>query len=281
MWDVHYDYEPPAEFDRFDPGYQGSESGIDVTERYPGTRPPTSRDLQRIVALYDGEIHYTDHNVGRLLDTLQRAGRLDDTLVVLTSDHGEEFREHGMFGHGNTLYEESIHVPLLVRFPARVAAGRAVDEPASLVDLAPTILDLCDLPVPNGTWGRSLVPLLAGDDLEPRPLPLERTWLRPAPDAPTGVSAQQIRGVHGGSHKLVRETESDGGRIWFFDLESDPAEKNPVVSGQLGKGDPRLFRARELWRELDRLSRDLGGPAAMPGRLEDDLEKAGYLGGDE
>jgi arylsulfatase A-like enzyme len=279
MWDVHYDYEPPPEFDRFDPSYAGRDNGVGVTERYPGTKPPAPRDLEHIIALYDGEILFTDHNVGRLLERLQRAGRLDDTLVVLTSDHGEEFREHGMFGHGNTLYEESVRVPLILRYPERVPAGTTVDATASLVDVAPTILELCDLPAPDGMWGRSLLPALGGD-LAQRPAPMERTWMRPAPDTDEGFTVQSIRGVHSGTHKLVRETDRDGGRVYFFDLEADPTERSPIVTGQLGKGDARVVEARALWRDLDRRAAQLDAPGAMPEDLEQGLGAAGYLGDD-
>ena len=146
LWDVHYDWNPPAEYDLFDTDYDGpvTSGEYDRLDEMLG-RPPARRDLDHLRALYDGELLFTDHQVGRLLDLLEAAERLDDTLIVLTSDHGEAFYEHKRIGHKFSLHEEELRVPLLLRWPGRVPAGRRVDTLASLVDLVPTVLELSDL----------------------------------------------------------------------------------------------------------------------------------------
>src|SRR5690606_27578030 len=99
MWDVHYDYEPPPPYDRmFDPDYAGHADFSDF-ERNQSIRPDMDpRDLQHLIALYDGEIRWTDENLGKILDRLRQLRVLDDTIVVVTSDHGDEFFEHGLKG---------------------------------------------------------------------------------------------------------------------------------------------------------------------------------------
>ena len=141
MWDVHFDYIPPAPYDtQFSADYDGPVDGTPPRERLEG------QDLEQLIALYDGEIAWTDHHVGRLLELLAEQGVDEDTLVIVTSDHGEEFYEHGEFGHRKTLFEESIAVPLLIRYPRSLPAGLKVETATSLMDLAPTILDAADLP---------------------------------------------------------------------------------------------------------------------------------------
>ena len=118
---------------------------------------------------YAGETLYTDHEVGELLDGLRDArASTERTLVVFTSDHGEEFGEHGWIGHDETLYDEVLHVPLILRAPGLVPAGVRVPRQASLVDLMPTLLELLGVAAPRSIHGRSLVPFLSapprGDD---------------------------------------------------------------------------------------------------------------------
>src|SRR5262249_10859476 len=132
MWDVHFDYIPPEPFDSmFDPDYTGPLDGHNIgQEGFPLNAPP--RDIEHLKALYDGEIRYTDQTIGELLDALRSAGLLDRTLIVVTSDHGEEFLEHGNKTHRKALYEESIHVPLIVWASAGLPRGARVDTPVSL-----------------------------------------------------------------------------------------------------------------------------------------------------
>jgi len=151
LWDVHYDYNPPPPYDTmFDPDYVGPVTGrnflLDPHVK-PGMDP---RDLAHVRALYDGEIRYTDEHLGKIVALLERMGVLDDTIVVVTSDHGEEFFEHGRKGHGEVLYDETLLVPLVLRFPRAIAAGKVVTEQARMMDLAPTLLELAGVAAPSG-----------------------------------------------------------------------------------------------------------------------------------
>jgi arylsulfatase A-like enzyme len=162
-FDVHYNYDPPRPYDTmFDPDYEGPD--LRQFTKNPAIHPGMpQRQLEHLIALYDGEIRHTDAVVGAVIATVDRLGLGDDTLVIVTADHGDEFFEHGNKGHGTTLYEEVVRVPLLMRWPKGLEAGRVVETPVSLVDLAPTIFDFTGVAPPDGMEGRSLAALLPND----------------------------------------------------------------------------------------------------------------------
>src|SRR5438093_1488788 len=116
-------------------------------------------------APYDGEIAAADEIVGRLVASLKRRGFYDDALIVLLSDHGEGLGDHGEQEHGLFLYRETIRVPLIIRLPRQLNAGRRIATPVQHIDLVPTILDSLMLPAKPGLRGRSLVPLFTGDTI--------------------------------------------------------------------------------------------------------------------
>lgn len=131
--DPHWLYEPPEQF-----ALWGKKEYVD---------------------LYDGEIRHTDHYLQQLLDHLEKSGKLDETLVIFTSDHGEEFGDHGGLSHGHTLYNELLHVPLLIRHPHFAQAKRM--ETVRLIDIFPTLIEVFDLDADSAViQGRSLLPLL-------------------------------------------------------------------------------------------------------------------------
>ncbi|HIF63436.1 MAG TPA: hypothetical protein EYG16_10050 [Deltaproteobacteria bacterium] len=161
-FDIHYDYVPPAPYDTmFDPGYEGEMDGTDFIERKDVNRNMPARDLEHILALYDGEIRFTDEHVGRVLARIDELGLRDNTLVIVVSDHGDEFFEHGNKGHHRTLYQEVLRVPLIVRLPDGRWAGESVSRQASLVDILPTIMDVAGLDGPPVMEGLSLLELRA------------------------------------------------------------------------------------------------------------------------
>lgn len=112
-------------------------------------------------AVYDGEITFWDKSFGDLLAAMRARGLMDNSIIVVTADHGEEFAEHGGWWHGATLYDEGIHVPLVMRMPQAAFAGTVVEEQVRLIDIAPTLLARCGLPVPQTMQG---VPLAFEDE---------------------------------------------------------------------------------------------------------------------
>jgi arylsulfatase A-like enzyme len=121
------------------------------------TPRPDPGQAERLMRLYDGEVSYLDDHLGRLIELLKRQGVYDSSLIVLTSDHGEEFYEHGGWWHGVTLYEEQIHVPLIVKLPRQKRRGERVEGLARSIDVAPTILGAVGAEVPRVMQGRDLL----------------------------------------------------------------------------------------------------------------------------
>ena len=157
-WDCHDDYTPPAPFrTMFDPDYAGEESGTMLRERRLELANKISReDLAHLIALYDAGIAYTDSVIGKVLAELDELQVLDKTLVVVTGDHGEGFLEHDRFIHGETLYEEVLHVPLIMRLAGVLPQGLRIPGNVSHVDMMPTILGLLRIPIPAAIQGSDL-----------------------------------------------------------------------------------------------------------------------------
>jgi arylsulfatase A-like enzyme len=173
-FDPHAEYRPPqpyrrkfaADVDRESDGFV-----FGTREQVVGLRLGQMKlapaDVERAEMLYDGEVAYADAEIGRLLDELARLGLDDTTLVVFTADHGEEFLDHGGWEHGHSLYDELLHVPLIVRQRGRIAP-RVVREPVAHIDVAPTVCALGDVPAPSAFRGRDLSPILRGEALPSR-----------------------------------------------------------------------------------------------------------------
>ncbi|MEO6710136.1 MAG: sulfatase [Planctomycetota bacterium] len=268
FWDVHFDYAAPPEDDVFDPDYRGALNGSNFFSILDKQDPRDPADFNRLLSLYDAEIRLTDRHVGMLLDRLERAGRLDDTLVILVSDHGEEFYEHGRFGHYHSLYEEVVRIPMVIRWPAGFAPART-QELASLADVAPTILDLCNVRRPETMWGRSLAQV-GKQALPPRLAPMEVTFAKPQ---------NFMRGVHAGDHKVVAHSRDE--QATYFDLQADPAEKQPLLekdlSPELGL---RIAAAKAAWEALAKQALGLAGSAQsqLPAHVKQRLDQSGYAG---
>ena len=178
--------------------------------------PPTSKSQR---GLYDGEVAYTDAAIGRALDFLSQSDLSKNTAVIVTSDHGEAFGEHGTTRHGFSIYQEEIRVPLMLRIPG--IAHREIDKPRSAIDLAPTIADLLRVKAPDGWRGVSLLKDLASSG------PADRTVIV---DVPENTERPQRWAVIVGSTKVAIEP----GSVRVFDLKADPDEKTPLSGPEAG-----------------------------------------------
>ncbi|MFH1279161.1 MAG: sulfatase-like hydrolase/transferase [Candidatus Eisenbacteria bacterium] len=218
LFDPHMDFDPVEPFrSRFLEGYLGEmEPPFAGVSRWKAEKeiPPEIRDFAR--ALYRAEIAGVDHEFGRFLGRLDSLDLSEETVVMVTADHGEEFWDHGKFEHGHTLYEELLHVPFLLRAPGRPfepEIGRLV----GLVDVMPTLFDLLGLPVDPGFQGESLLPLLEGED----------------PPGPRYRFAEALfygddwKGVIGERYKYSMSEGHPAGVL--FDLEQDPGERRDLA----------------------------------------------------
>ena len=164
--------------DRYsDPAYDGpfkvggTAAGLGIIPGQMGcTIIPPPADIERLRAIYDSAISYHDARVGDLIAALQRMGIYEQTMIVITADHGEELFEDGRCGHGGSLRDTLVRVPLLIHYPPRIAPA-VVDEGVEEVDVLPTILDALGAPLPDQLQGQPLAPLAAGVD---------RGWPRPS-----------------------------------------------------------------------------------------------------
>ena len=270
FWDVHFDFVPPAPYDRlFDPDYEGDVDGVGFffNERILEGRI-SERDREHLIALYDGEVRWTDEHLGKLLDDLEGWGLGEATVVAVTSDHGTELWDRGSVGHRSTLFDELIHVPLVLRGPG-LPSGVRVEAQTRAIDVAPTLLQLARIAPARETLGVSLVPLARG-----------KGQGRAALSELYSVG-RQLRTVRTPEAKWVDDLAS--GSSYWFDLRADPGELEHLQ--EPGERQKRLLGARaRMLREVGRgLEERPGGPRAteLPARVLEALESNGYLGSDE
>ena len=190
----------------------------------------TARDRERVIALYDSDISYNDQQFGALLKVLKDSGHSDDTMIVFTADHGEEFWDHGRVGHGQSLRQELVHVPTWIYYPPLFPAGKVVEEGTELVDLLPTLADAVGVKAPEAAQGESLIALAQG---------VGAGYPRPA-------IASQYELAHTmrlGKYKLW---VGGSGQVKLYDGADDPGEQK-----ELGAEQPVALRfvsdALGLW----------------------------------
>ena len=219
-------FDSTADYNAASKRFEGA--GKLTVRHYQGIKPLSGKDWGALKALYEGELRQVDHVTKQLVNLLKSA-REQETVVIITSDHGEHHNEHGHFAHVFSLYEELVRVPMLISGPG-FEAGAVVEEPVSLLDLAPTILAIAG----SSTDDLTGVDLRGAIPAE-RTLPLSYNWpsqaLQGFPDEmKTGEAlAPYRRGLRGAVHypyKLIRG--SDGEEL-YFNLESDPAEMVPLA----------------------------------------------------
>jgi arylsulfatase A-like enzyme len=271
----HFPYDPPPPFDtRFGPeGPITREQRRDMgffTAINQGRRPMSDAEREHLVRLYDGGLAFADQEVGALRRALEAEGLLERTIVIVAADHGEGLMEHGWIGHNVQLYEPSVRVPLIVRFPGgRGPSGRRVKPFVSLLDLGPTIADLFGVMGRGGSerqfQGRSLLGVIGGGP--GRPAVLSRTvWDRPR------YALRDER------YKFINDTRN--GDEQLYDLDADPGEMRNLTAT-----DP--LRSAYYRQALQHWTLGLARPEAAAGvgrsftrEQCENLKSMGYLGPD-
>jgi arylsulfatase A-like enzyme len=220
---------------------------------------PSAELAAQIRALYRSEVSFADDQLRQLSDQIGLAG--PDVLLVVTADHGEQIAEHGGLGHGVSLYEEELRIPLLIHWPAGLAGAKRSTVPVSLVDLFPTLLDAVGIPIPAGQHGRSLLPLLRGEEPSERELFFE---LHPP--------YPELVGVRHGPWKLIRST----GDSQLFELTRDPQEQADLAerSGDLAR---RLGARIDEWRRSLAPAPPSRSEAIEDPELKQQLKALGYI----
>ncbi len=219
LYDTHAPYDPAREY--LEPVHSGgpvypplfSEELRALEERAEALSPA---EIQRVSALYDGEVRSADASVGRIVAQLDRLGLRQKTVIVVTADHGEELYDHGKLEHGH-IFNTNLLVPLIISAPGHTQPGTRIDSPVELIDLMPTLLATLGISVPNGADGRALS-LDAGGAVQAESHAFSEADCGPAADAKACLIAVQDR-----HWKLI--VDRTQGTRQLFDLERDPLER--------------------------------------------------------
>jgi arylsulfatase A-like enzyme/Flp pilus assembly protein TadD len=224
---------------------------------------------------YDGEIAYADSAVGKLLDALRKHGLYDETMIAVMADHGESLGAHGENTHGIFLYDETLHVPLLIKLPLNRSAGRRLETRVGLVDVAPTILQESGIPVPKDVQGESLLRMLtpaspggraAHATPEDRPTYAETDY----PHRAFGWSS--LRALRTGKYLYVQAPERE-----LYDQVTDPAETRNLAAGAKAVADTLGFKLDELRQKTSQTLVELAKPDPEQARK---LQALGYVASD-
>lgn len=285
-YQIHQPYAPPIEFlKRINPDspYRNLK-----TKRGPYTfQDETDAELkQGYMDLYQAEILAFDHYFGQFVKYLKEKGLYQRAMIVFMSDHGEEFYEHHGWEHGHGLYNEQIHVPLLIKYPGNRNAGKTIDADVEVVDILPTILDHYQIPADlENSDGRSLNPLLEGKEHK-KEIFSSFSASRMLEKIPPKFA------VISGKYKLIYNYEysTDSleyfenalppvtGGIELYDLEKDPLEKNNLAQSHpkvVSRMMPSVIRIKKIIKAA--FAEDHREKTEMDGELKKQLETLGYL----
>ncbi len=238
------------------------------------------------VKAYNSEILYTDHWVGKLVDAVDEMGLKENTIVIITADHGESLGERGYQGHSHSLYENVVHIPLIFRMPGTIKPGKVVESKVTTLDLLPTLMDLSvkqadpKADIPTEYAGRSLAKSLTGDEALPdrtvrfvafpgqkwlMPKWLSKVWLR-------GLDFPELVGYRAGSQKVIWQASKEN--LEVFDLVKDPFESSPLKPGSGDRVYKKESQALSKWYKSTDLS---SGENRMTDRDKEALESLGYI----
>ncbi|MDH5491425.1 MAG: sulfatase [Myxococcales bacterium] len=290
--DPHVPYRPRGRFAELyvDPGYRGplspGRTHLQLEAIKTGRMRLDASDRAYLEGLYDGEIAYHDMHLQAVMAGLEERGLAEETIVVFTSDHGEEFWDHGSVGHGHSVHEELVRIPLVLRVPGASPRAGRLPEAVGLVDVLPTILEALGQPIPADVSGHSLLPALRGE----------------ASSAPSSAVSGFMDNWRALTIEGVKLIERANGEVALYDLRDDPHEgsdragERPLtlryLRGLLGlrlattRRDAPRSRGRELGRSAPR-----GGAPSSPAReahapetveidpeVEAQLRALGYVG---
>ena len=283
----HSPYDCPAPYSSVFLGHDSKLQKVKILDYLGGRegtfKPLSEKERQDFICLYDGEIRYTDERLIKpLLSRLKQLALYDRTMIIITSDHGEEFFDHGGWEHGHTLYNELLKVPLIIKFPNSKFRGKRIESIVSLVDVMPTVLEEMGIDDKNlGLDGRSLLPLLEGEVRE------DRVFFADRKSRVTDTNTSQRITLNEGRMKLILNKVFSPQELTFYhypppmtppvelyDLREDPVEKKNIADAQ-----PDL--ARRLITQIDDLFRNArprqAAKTKMTKELEDQLRALGYI----
>lgn len=281
-YDPHDSYIPPPPFDRafVDPKYSGPIDGRQIPSMRQ--KPPTGDDLQRLIDLQDGEIAYNDKLIGRFIAKLDETLDPTNTLVILVSDHGEAFAEHGRMLHGNSAYREELWVPMIWRWRGTLPGGHRVKSPVATIDMTATlnhVLGLRGLPPQQGA---SLWPALRGGQGSQERMIISDRAIAPGVHIETSEHHWAVTRGNLRLHGHFGQSPDEGAKWEGFDVGDDPREHRDVFAGQRDRFLPLKDQLLQTWRECQELRLDYartgkGRAAELTDKERKRIEGLGYL----
>lgn len=259
--DPHQPYDPPTierEL-RVDPNKTNARSGLQIR---------SGRARQKFLNAYTAEIEYSDEWLAKVIQRLKASDLWESSLIVFWSDHGEEFWEHDSWEHGQSLFNELLHVPLLIRRPGQ-AERRTINQPVTLLDPMPTILDYCDVEAPEQMRGKSLLPLMRGE---------QRTYDCNA--FLEGCIYGQIRkGLLTNNYKLIYNVYNDD--FSLYDMRNDPWEQRNIYGTDLAPDTTEMTQRLLRWTDeshgmMQKLV-STGGVGRLSPEIRQHLRDMGYI----
>jgi arylsulfatase A-like enzyme len=277
LW-IHY-FDPHLPYERrksynLNPAYQGKLRSEEIVRHLEpkdikvGIYKLTQADKEYLKSVYDEEILLVDEEIGKLLEKLGQTGLLDNTFIILTSDHGEEFWEHQHYEHGHSLYRELTHTPLILRYPKALPQNMVIPYQVRAIDIAPTILELVGQ---EGVrlQGRSLFPLIRGEETGHRPAFSEFL-----------LFSEEAKALDTGEYKFIFAPSSR--RAELYDLRQDPLEQHNIIARDPQLGQQFLKRLIKWGKECRKWAKSYtpssGEQAAAPDAASRQRLKAlGYI----
>ncbi len=271
-YDPHFPYTPPDKYiERKRPLRVGREFDKDLKVIRSGFWVPDRMEAKAVRDLYLAEVRFVDDNVERLVTRLKKLDLYDDALIVVLSDHGEEFWEHGGFEHGHAMYNELLRVPLIIKPPGGKPAVAEVDRRVTHDQIAPTILELCGIRFdPDQFTGRSLAPLMSGE---------AAAWTDDPITFAGSLHSEPKEAVVFGGFKYMHSKLT--GIEELYDLADDPGEKWSIAAtdkANLETGRAALESAKDRYREFVKRHGIEGGKSRRFSRTETEtLKSLGYI----
>ncbi|MEK6775293.1 MAG: sulfatase [bacterium] len=242
--DVHDPYWPPPPYNReYGKKYEGPVNGIMVTymQRMKERKPLylSGEDLDHLIDLYDGGIAYFDEQFGRLIQGLKTAGVFQNSIIVFTADHGDEFMEHGGVTHGQSVFDELIHVPLIVSGGVK-RSGSRYSGLVEMIDLAPTLMEMLDIPFDYKVTGKSFLKQLNGKR------PIKEIAFSEINRVQGYMTGRWFVSARTKSEKAIYNVRTNS--YLYFNLLTDPAEAHPLSREQFQEAG-RLEKVLQKWRK--------------------------------
>jgi choline-sulfatase len=299
--DPHAPYQPPSPFDgKFanpadTPEFDRTYAGFKTSREYGGGAVISreicakagidpDRFIHEAIDRYDGEILHNDSSLELLAGKLKQLGILDNTLIIVLSDHGEEFWDHGWTAHGQSVYQELTHCVLTMWNPALLPAPRRIGDPVQLIDVMPTLLDLLGLQAPEIMEGQSLVPLAQGRPFQRRGLVISSRFAAANPLGLVPENSTDSFAVIDSQWKLIfrnKVRNTNIKRVELYDRVSDRDERNDLASLHSREVETRMSALMQWIEAQKKIHAVIGhtGTSVLDRQTIEQLRSLGYLGG--